>query len=42
MNVDMIFLARAPIAEADFSAIKKDMRYLLKKARLFEGADEAK
>ena len=33
-SADIIFIARAPIAEAEFSEILKDMRYLLKKARL--------
>lgn len=33
-NVDIVFIARAPIAAAEFSDIRRDMRYLLKKAGL--------
>ncbi len=36
-NTNLIFLARAPIAEAGFSEIKRDMYYLLKKAALTDG-----
>ena len=35
-DTDMIFIARAPIAEADFSSMSRDMRYLLKKAHLLD------
>ncbi len=33
-NANLIFVARACIAEATYSEIRKDMRYLLKKAGL--------
>lgn len=33
-NANLIFVARASIAEATYSEIRKDMRYLLKKAGL--------
>lgn len=33
-NAQIIFIARAPIAEADFSAIVREMGYLLRKAGL--------
>ena len=37
-SAQIIFIARAPIAEAEFSAITKEMGYLLRKAGLLEGS----
>lgn len=39
-NTDIIFIARAPIAEAEFSDIKRDMNYLLKKSGLISSEDK--
>jgi len=36
VHANMIFVARTPIVQASYSQIKKDMKYLMKKAGLFE------
>lgn len=41
-NAHIIFIARAPVAEAEFKEIVKDMRYLLTKAQLIEKKPEIK
>lgn len=41
-NAHIIFIARAPVAEAEFREISKDMRYLLTKAQLLEKKPEIK
>jgi len=41
-NAHIIFIARAPVAEAEFREILKDMRYLLTKAQLLEKQPETK
>ena len=39
-DAHIIFIARAPVAEAEFREILKDMRYLLTKAQLIEKKPE--
>lgn len=41
-NAHIIFIARAPVAEAEYREIVKDMRYLLTKAQLIEKKPEIK
>lgn len=41
-SAQIIFIARAPIAAAEFAAIAKEMGYLLRKAGLLEGGKKQK
>lgn len=42
VSAHIIFIARAPVADAEFREILDDMRYLLKKAQLIEKKPEIK
>ena len=41
-SIHIIWIARAPIADADYWSIRKDMRYLLRRAGLLQGNRQVK